>query len=94
MMPRLKQNLDPEAVAIRALGHIASDPGRLARFLEQTGIGPETLRDAARQPAFLAQVLDFLCADDATLMAFATNEGLRPETVALARQALAGPDPG
>ena len=94
MITRLKQSLDPEAVAIRALGHVASDPERLARFLEQTGIGPQTLREAARQPGFLAQVLDFVSADDATLLAFAANEGLRPETVAQARQALTGPDSG
>lgn len=90
MVLRLKPRLDPEDVAIRALGHIAADGERLARFLARTGIGPETLRQAAREPGFLAQVLDFIGEDDASLMAFAANEGLSPESVARARLALAG----
>jgi hypothetical protein len=85
---------DPEAVAIAALGFIASDPERLGRFLLQTGIGPATLRSAAREPQFLSRVLDYLGEDEALLLAFAANEGLAPETVARARLTLAGPAAG
>lgn len=85
-----RRAIDPEAIAISALGFIASDPERLGRFLSLTGIGPETLREAASEPWFLSAVLNFLGEDESALLAFAANEGLRPDTVAMAREALAG----
>jgi len=81
---------DAETIAIRALGYIAADPERLGRFLSLTGIGPATLRQAASEPAFLAQVLDFIVQDDSTLLAFAANAGLAPASVAAARLRLGG----
>jgi Protein of unknown function (DUF3572) len=39
-----------EALAVAALGFIASEPERLGRFLAMTGIGPDSLRAAAREP--------------------------------------------
>lgn len=82
--------LDPDEIAIAALGFIAGDAERLARFLALTGLGPGTLRAAATEPAFLARVLDFLAEDDSALIAFAANQGLAPEAVMRARQRLAG----
>lgn len=91
-MLRLKPNApEPDAIAIAALGFIASDPERLGRFLAVTGLGPVTLRSAAQEPGFFARVLDHLAEDEPLLLAFAANEGLRPESVAAARHALAGP---
>ena len=40
-----------ETVAIQALSYIAEEPDRLGRFLALSGIGPESLRDAATQAA-------------------------------------------
>ena len=81
---------DAETIAIRALQFIAADGERLARFLSITGIGPETLRQAAAEPGFLAQVLEFVGEDESLLLAFAANAALAPATVAAARQRLAG----
>ncbi|MCA0425243.1 MAG: DUF3572 domain-containing protein [Proteobacteria bacterium] len=86
--------LDPDTIAIRALGFIASDPERLGRFLAATGIGPETLRSAAAEPRFLAAVIDFLSEDEGAILAFSANEGLAPEAVTFAREALAGRSAG
>ena len=47
-----------ENLAISALAFLAGDPERLGRFLSLTGIGPEAIRKAATEPAFLAGVLD------------------------------------
>ena len=55
-----------------------SQPERLGRFLAETGLGPETLRNAAADPQFLAGVLDFVLRDDATVKAFA--DGARNST--------------
>ena len=80
-----------EIVAIQALGFIAGDPERLGLFLAETGIGPETLRNAASNPQFLASVLDFVMRYDATVKAFAQASELHPTNIAAAHQALGDP---
>jgi hypothetical protein len=82
---------DPEAVAIQALGFLASDAERLGRFLAVTGLGPENLRAAAREPAFLASVLHYIASDQKLLLAFAAAGGLPPERVAAAHAKLSPP---
>src|SRR6478672_12510997 len=80
-----------EIVAIQALSFIAGDPERLGAFLAESGIGPETLRTAARDPHFLSSVLDFVMRDDATVKAFADASQLHPTNIAAARQVLGDP---
>jgi hypothetical protein len=80
-----------EIVAVQALSFIAGDPERLGLFLAESGIGPETLRTAATDPHFLANVLDFVMRDDATVKAFATVSQLHPTNIAAAHQALNDP---
>ena len=81
-----------EIVAIQALSFIAGEPERLGLFLAESGIGPETLRNAAADPRFLASVLDFVMRDDATVRAFANVSQLHPTNIAAAHQALNDPD--
>ncbi len=87
-----KRSFDPretaEIVAIQALSFIAGDGERLGLFLAETGIGPETLRSAAKDSSFLAGVLDFLMRDQAMLEAFSESSHLEPRIVANARAAL------
>ena len=64
-----------ETMAIAALGFLAAEPERLARFLALSGLGPHNLRQAATSPGFLAAVLDHLAADERLLVAFAAAEG-------------------
>ena len=80
-----------EIVAIQALTFIAGEPGRLGLFLAETGIGPETLRNAAADPKFLASVLEFVMRDDATVKVFAEASELHPTNVAAAHQVLSDP---
>jgi hypothetical protein len=80
-----------EIVAIQALTFIAGEPGRLGLFLAETGIGPETLHNAAADPKFLASVLEFVMRDDATVKAFAEATQLHPTNVAAAHQVLSDP---
>lgn len=82
-----------ETVAIQALSFIAEEPERLGRFLALTGIGPESLRDAAREPNFLLGVLDHLAANEPLLREFATQKEIAPEIVTAARDLLAGAPP-
>jgi len=79
-----------EALAITALGFIAAEPERLGRFLSVTGIGPDSIRAAAREPRFLAGVLDHVAADEQLLLAFATEQDIDPDALMRARELLAG----
>ena len=79
------------SLAVSALTFIAADPDRLNRFLGLTGLGPENLRTAAADPAFLGSVLDYLVADEKLLVEFAADAGLKPEAVARAHEALGRP---
>jgi hypothetical protein len=79
-----------ENVAVAALSFIAADPERLGRFLAATGIGPGDIRAAAREPLFLAGVLDHLSGDEKLLVAFAGEVGTEPGEILRAREQLAG----
>lgn len=83
---------EAEAVGIRALAFVASDPDLLPRFLSVTGIDAGRIREAAREPGFLAGVLDFVLAHEPTVMAFAAASALDPSSLAAARRALPGGD--
>lgn len=85
-------NEQAEALAVRALGFIASDPELLPRFLAITGIEAGEIRRAAREPGFLAGVLQFILAHEPTLMRFAEETGTAPSAVGAARRALPGGD--
>src|SRR5262249_11657825 len=80
-----------EIVAIQALSFVAGEPERLGLFLAETGIGPETLRSAAKDPHFLGQVLAFVMRDDATAKAFAGAAKPPPTNIAASHQALNDP---
>lgn len=77
-----------EGLAIAALGHIAADPVLLPRFLAITGIEAGQIRQAAREPGFLAGVLQFLMAHEPTLSAFCEASGHAPAAAGAALRAL------
>jgi hypothetical protein len=77
-------------LAIAALGFLAADEERLTRFLALSGLEPQSLRAAAREPSFLLGVLEHVAADEDLLVAFAEENGVDPEEVERARGALAG----
>jgi hypothetical protein len=85
-----KRRAAAETLAIAALGFIATDPERLSRFLAMTGINPDSIRSAARNPRFLAGVLEYLVADESLLLDFATANAIEPGEAVRAREALCG----
>ena len=88
--PKRLDEAEAEAIAARALGFIAGDPEELGRFLALTGIGPETIRAAAADPAFLVGVLEYLLSNEPLLISFAARENVRPTLIAAARHILDG----
>jgi hypothetical protein len=79
-----------EEIAVAALAFLAVDPERLGRFLALTGLDPAAIRSAARERGFLAGVLDHIAGDEALLLAFCAQAGVRPEAVEGACEAIAG----
>jgi hypothetical protein len=75
------------ALAIEALSYIANDPEHVSRFLALTGIDPGAIRTAAREPSFLAGVLEYVCADERLLIACAGHAGVLPAAIEKARLA-------
>jgi hypothetical protein len=80
-----------EMLAAQALAFLAEDDVRLAGFIASTGIAPQSIRAAARQPDFLAGVLEHMLADENLLIAFADSAGVEPAGIAQAHQALGKP---
>ena len=80
-------------IGLSALLHISQDTENIGVFMAQTGVEVDDLRAAAQRPEFLAAVLEFLCANEPLLLAFAANEGLAPQIVDSARMVLNGPEP-
>jgi hypothetical protein len=77
-----------EAIAVEALAFLAGSPERLTRFLDVSGLRPDTLRATAREPGFLAGLMDYLVSDEELLIAFAGEIGASPESVMQARHVL------
>lgn len=87
--PRINRE-NAEKLAISALTYLAGEPERLGAFLAVTGVGPEAIRHAAADPAFLSGVLDYVASDEPLLLAVAEHAGVSPETVARAQIVLGG----
>jgi len=77
-----------QALAIRALSFIASDQDLLARFLAITGIEAASIREAAREPGFLAGVLQFIAAHEPTVLRFCEETATPPGSISAALRAL------
>jgi L-cystine uptake protein TcyP (sodium:dicarboxylate symporter family) len=77
-------------IGVQALTFIAGDPEQMERFLALSGMEVGQVRAAARDPAFFAGLLDFLLGHEPTLLAFAAQAGLSPESVGQARDRLGG----
>jgi hypothetical protein len=93
MMDRRRGKAEPgpaQELAVAAFAFIAAEPERLGRFLALTGIGPDSIRAAAREPQFLAGVLEHLAGDERLLLDFATQQHIEPQAVMQARDALTG----
>jgi hypothetical protein len=89
MPPRPQHSRDnAEMLAVQAFAFIAEDEARLAGFFASSGVAVQSIREAAREPDFLAGVLDHMLGDESLLVAFADHAGLDPAHIARARQAL------
>lgn len=69
-------------VGVDALTFIAQNEERLLRFLQLTGLTPQTLRQAVKEPGFFEGVLNHISGHEPLLLEFAQWGGYKPEDVA------------
>ncbi|HEX2257832.1 MAG TPA: DUF3572 family protein [Afifellaceae bacterium] len=79
-----------EAIAVAALAYLAEQVELAARFLALSGLEAGDLRRAARDPAFLAGVLDFVVANEPVLLALAARTGRPVAEIETAQRLLSG----
>jgi hypothetical protein len=92
-MSKGRRTLDREAaetIAAQALGFLAGEPQRFARFLALTGVELEDMRASAGSPEILAAVLAHVTSDESLLLTFAAENHIAPETIAPALVILQG----
>ena len=85
-----QDNLAQQAsvIALNALGWVLGEERRAQRFLDLTGLTPETLRDAIGHAGTQRAVLDFLCAHEPDLVQAAEALGMEPAELARTREYL------
>ncbi|MEL7461772.1 MAG: DUF3572 domain-containing protein [Pseudomonadota bacterium] len=83
---------EAEALALQALGWMASQDDLLSVFMGSAGVSADELTARAGDPDLLAAVLDFLVMDDAWVEEFAKTTGQDPNAAMRARAALPGGD--
>lgn len=89
-MKTVMSQTEAEGLAIEALAWLAQDKDLLPRFLALTGIEASSIRHAAREPGFLAGVLQFYLGHEPTLMRFCEETGHDPATIEKAAALLPG----
>lgn len=81
---------EAEAVAVEALGFLASDPARFTAFLSESGLDLPDVRARAGDPELLTGILDYVVRDESQLLVFAAAASHPPERVVMAYHVLAG----
>jgi hypothetical protein len=88
-MPKTTIDADQAAaISFKALAFLAEDRGRLARFLDLTGVEPRTLRSQAVEPPFQAAILEHVMGDENLLLEFCSSAELEPAMPAEALRVL------
>jgi hypothetical protein len=79
-----------ETLALQALGWLLSQPEELGGFLSASGAAPQDLAQLARDPVFLAALVDYLLETDDRVLACTKDLGLPATALGEARQGLPG----
>jgi hypothetical protein len=75
-------------MALAAIGWILQDSERAARYLELTGLNPDTLRGGLDDPAVLGSALDFLADHEPDLIRASEALAVAPEELITMRRNL------
>lgn len=91
MRPKTSDNTQESShIALLYMAYLASDQDKLGQFCNLSGLGAGELKARLLEPGFQGFLLDTLLQDESQLIAFATEHGLKPESIMLARSKLPG----
>lgn len=79
---------NPQTVAVRALGFLASNRPEFDRFLSHAGLSRDDLDRYPISRKYLTAILDFLIMNEPVLLGFSRIVGLPPEAAYEARRKL------
>ncbi|MCX9145864.1 DUF3572 family protein [Erythrobacter sp. WG] len=79
---------NPESLALAALGWALQCEDRAQRYLELTGLDPDSLRAGLGDPLILASALEFLANHEPDLIRAAEALAVTPEELVAAKDAL------
>jgi len=88
MSPQTREKA--EILALEGLTWLAEQEEGLGRFLDQSGITAQDLRENAGSPEMGMAVLDFLLANEDLMLGFCESAGLEPKAVHLAHHHMNG----
>lgn len=80
--------MSAQTLALAALGWVLEDNERADRYLELTGLEPDSLRAGLGDPSVLASALDFLANHEPDLLRAAEALAVTPEELIFARKEL------
>ncbi|ODS96305.1 MAG: hypothetical protein ABS49_10515 [Erythrobacter sp. SCN 62-14] len=80
--------MQPDMLALAALGWLLGEPARAQRYLDLTGLDPDGLRRSLDNHAVLASALDFLSGHEPDLVAAAEALAVTPEDLIQAAKEL------
>lgn len=80
--------VNPQTLALAALGWVLESEERAARYLELTGLDPDSLRAGLGDPMILASGLEFLANHEPDLIRAAEALAVTPEELVAAKDAL------
>ncbi|WP_353843267.1 DUF3572 domain-containing protein [Altererythrobacter sp.] len=73
--------IDPQTLILAALGWILDEGSRAQRFLDLTGLDPDTLRAGLSDPAVLSAVVEFIGNHEPDLIRVSEALAVTPEQV-------------
>jgi hypothetical protein len=85
---RHSSGLTAATLALAALGWVLDDGERAERYLELTGLDPDSLRQGLDDPVVLGATLDFLANHEPDLIRAAEALAVTPEELIAARKEL------
>jgi hypothetical protein len=80
--------VNPQMLALAALGWVLESEELAARYLELTGLDPDSLRAGLGEPAILASALEFLANHEPDLIRAAEALAVTPEELVAAKDLL------
>jgi hypothetical protein len=80
--------VNPQVLALAALGWVLECEERAARYLELTGLDPDSLRVGLNDPMILASAIEFLANHEPDLIRAAEALAVTPEELVATKDAL------